>query len=125
MVESMMGDIIDERSCRLNVATYESIQTVKYKLASRKKSAIKYFQRKDKLRSAIDSRVCRSITTAYSHYKAELEEKRKVAKAAQQKLDLETKKTIVRKQQAKSVLQKAEKHSFLAHSAKQERLGET
>jgi hypothetical protein len=124
MVESsfnIMGDIIDERSCRMNVTTYEAIQTVKYKLHSSNKSAIEYFHRDDKLHSPVNVRICKSMRTAYGRYQAELQEQCKAREAVQEQMQIQ-KKTLQSKEKAKKLLQNAERKSFLAHAEKQERI---
>jgi hypothetical protein len=115
-----MGNIIDEKSGRMNVGTYESIQTVKYRLRSSKKSAIHYFQRKDKLHSPIKTRICRGIRLAYSRYNEELQEAKKKREAELERLTL--RKKAVTKQKAKRLVQRAEQQAFLKHTEKQERL---
>ena len=53
---SVMGDVMDKKSGRLNVSTYSVIQTVKYSLAakaskiSKKQRSVQIFHREDKLK---------------------------------------------------------------------------
>ena len=54
---SVMGDVMDRKSGRMNVSTYSAIQTVKYSLAakaskiSKKQKSVQIFHREDKLKS--------------------------------------------------------------------------
>ncbi|XP_064653112.1 uncharacterized protein LOC135503467 [Lineus longissimus] len=118
---NVMGDIIDERKCRTNIATYESIQTVKYKLRSSGKSAIQYFHRPDKLHSPVNGRICKGVRHAYGRYKAELDGQAKMRKAMQKKLDVQKKK-VLSKTKAKILMTTAEKECFRGHEAKLKRL---
>ena len=75
---SMMGDILDSRSARMNVKTYAAIQTVKYHLLANEKSAVGFFKRGDPLRSPIRANIVRSVQRARGLYGRELEEEKKV-----------------------------------------------
>ena len=95
MVESsfnLMGDIIDIRSTRMNIATFSAIQTVKYGLMSRKMTALECFRKGDVKHDPIDGHLCRNFKTAAAAYAREKKEKK------QQKED---KLTLVRLQQEK------------------------
>ena len=74
---SVMGDVMDKKSGRMNVSTYSAIQTVKYSLnaklshAFRRKSA-QVFQRSDRLKSLAMSEVVEGIRNSKKVYKNEL-----------------------------------------------------
>ena len=64
---SVMGDVMDKESGRMNVSTYSAIQTVKYSLAakaskiSKKQKSVQIFHRKDKLKSPVLKNVVTKI----------------------------------------------------------------
>lgn len=67
MVESSfsaMGDIIDNKSTSMTMATFNSIQTTKYALRSRGQTAIQLFKREDVKLDKVDKVLCRNIRTA-------------------------------------------------------------
>ena len=74
---SVMGDIMDKKSGRMNVPTYSSIQTVKYSLnakishAFRPKSA-QVFQRSDRLKNPVMSEAVVGIRNSKKVYENEL-----------------------------------------------------
>ena len=55
-----MGDVIDPKSCRMNVQTYSAIQTVKYGLRAEQKTALKKFTRTDYLHEKVHYTVQKS-----------------------------------------------------------------
>ena len=74
---SVMGDIMDKKSGRMNVSTYSAIQTVKYSLnakishAFRPKSA-QVFQRSDRLKNPVMSEAVEGIRNSKKVYENEL-----------------------------------------------------
>lgn len=73
MVESSfsaMGDIIDCKSTKMSMDTFNAIQTTKYALRSRGQTAIQMFRREDVKYSKVDKVLCRNIHTAGSKDKA-------------------------------------------------------
>lgn len=78
---SMMGDIIDKKSGRMQIQTYSAIQTVKHKLLAEKKSAVDYFNKKDFLHQPVDGKLCHNLRSSRMFYQMELDEKRKLMEA--------------------------------------------
>lgn len=73
MVESSfsaMGDIINNKSTKKSMATYNAIQTTTYALRSRSQTAIQMFKRDDRKLSRVDKVLCRNIHTAGTTDKA-------------------------------------------------------
>lgn len=66
---SLMNDVIDQRSGNMNVETFNVIQTVKYTLQSRGKTAMQLFRREDVKFGAVDRTVCRNINSAAATYR--------------------------------------------------------
>ena len=64
---SVMGDVMDKKSYRINVSTYSAIQTVKYSLAakaskiSKKQKSVQVFHHEDKLKSLVLKNVVTKI----------------------------------------------------------------
>lgn len=67
---SAMGDIIDNKSTSMTMATFNSIQTTKYALRSRGQTAIQLFKREDVKLDKVDKVLCRNIRTAGTKDKA-------------------------------------------------------
>ena len=74
---SVMGDVMDKKSDRMNVSTYSVIQTVKYSLngktshAFRPKS-VQVFQRSDRLKSSMMSKAVEGIRNSKKVYQNKL-----------------------------------------------------
>ena len=75
---SVMGDVMDKESGRMNVSTYSAIQTVKYSLAakaskiSKKQKSVQIFHRKDKLKSPVLKNVVTKIRNSKKTYVGKL-----------------------------------------------------
>ena len=74
---SVMGDIMDKKSGRMNVCTYSVIQTVKYNLNAKtshtfKPKSVQLVQRLDRLKSPVVSEVVEGIRNFKKVYKNEL-----------------------------------------------------
>jgi len=117
---NVMGDVMDEKSGRMNVETYSSIQTVKYGMRATNKSAIQLFQRKDILHDPVDKILCNNIQSSYKRYDAQCKEQQK--ELDQRKQELALKDTELQsKRAAKELLAKQEKEARMAHKRKLER----
>ena len=55
-----MGDVIDPKSCRMNVEVYSAIQTVKYGWRAVQKTAIEKFTETDYLHEKVDTTLHKS-----------------------------------------------------------------
>ncbi len=66
---SLMNDVIDQRSGNMNVSTFNAIQTVKYTLKSREKTAVQLFRREDVKFGEVDRTLCKNINSAAATYK--------------------------------------------------------
>ena len=74
---SVMGDVMDKKSGRMNVSTYSAIQTVKYSLNAKTShvftpKSVQVFQRSDWLKSPVMSEVVEGIRNSKKVYKNEL-----------------------------------------------------
>ena len=74
---SVMGDVMDKRSGRMNVSTYFAMQTVKHSLNGKTSNAfrpnfVQIFQRSDRLKSSVMSEVVEGIRNSYKVYENEL-----------------------------------------------------
>ncbi|XP_056449462.1 uncharacterized protein LOC130385149 [Gadus chalcogrammus] len=63
---SLMNDILDPRSGNMKISTFGAIQTVKYTLQSREKTAVELFKRKDVRYGEVDRTLCKNIRSAGS-----------------------------------------------------------
>ena len=110
-----MGDVIDPKSCRMNVETYSAIQTVKYGLRAGQKTAIEKFTRTDYLHEKVDTALCRNLRSSASRYKAHLRDKVKEHEEVKERLKLHKEK-LQSKKTAKTILQEVEKEARLRHA---------
>ena len=65
----IMNEVICPKTNRLHVSTFAAIQMVKYDLQAHHQSAIERYRRKDKLKSPVDTYLCKSMQTAYRRHK--------------------------------------------------------
>lgn len=68
---SLMNTIIDTRGTNMNMSTFNAVQTVKYLLQSRQKTAVEMFGRTDVKFGEVDRRLCRNIQSARTTDKAQ------------------------------------------------------
>ncbi|VDI24898.1 Hypothetical predicted protein [Mytilus galloprovincialis] len=73
---NVMNDIIDNKSGRINIDTYNAIQNVKYSLKACEKGDIAFHNKKDFLHEGINPKLVRNMRTSCKQYKLELEMKR-------------------------------------------------
>lgn len=65
---NLMGDILDERSGRMNIETVDAIQTVKYAIKSYEKPALELFKRTNATREAVNPGLVKNMSTARKAY---------------------------------------------------------
>ncbi|XP_064597320.1 uncharacterized protein LOC135463806 isoform X2 [Liolophura sinensis] len=111
---NVMNDVIDAKSGRLNIETYQAIQNIKYGLKASGKSAVEYFKKRDHLHDKVDHTLVRNVKRSFSQYKAILEEKKSVATEKQKQLDIRAQSTLT-KRKAKELCQKAAKKARVEH----------
>ena len=77
---SVMNDIIDKKSNRLDIKTYSAMQAVKYDLKARKTSTLQHCHREDIHHDPVDKSLIFHMQTAYGRYYRKLQvEKEKKA----------------------------------------------
>lgn len=113
-----MNDIIDAKSGRINIETYNSIQTIKYELTASGQTAVQYFKKDDFLHQKINPSLCRDMTTAHRQYKTILLKKKAASEDQKQLLQVEQAQKIVTKRKAKEISVKAAKKARLSHQQK-------
>ena len=74
---SVIGDVLDKTSGRMNVSTYSTIQTVKYSLNAKtshtfRPKSFQIFQRSDRLKSQVISKDVERITNSKKVSECEL-----------------------------------------------------
>lgn len=123
MVEAsfnLMGDIINPRSSRMNVETFNAIQSVKYGLKSRSTTALQLFKKKDILHTKVDKKLCINMRSAAKHQKDQWAQ----ASAAKQKR-LEKVRTLVTaipsSTTARNEIKEKEKEARIAHQKETKR----
>ncbi|CAL8235989.1 unnamed protein product [Boreogadus saida] len=82
---SLMNDVIDQRSGNMNVQTFNAIQTVKYTLQSKGKTALQLFRREDVKFGEVDRTLCKNINSAAATYKRQQKKNQKEKQQQQSK----------------------------------------
>ena len=96
---SVMGDIMDKKSGRMNVETYSAIQTVKYSLtakaskSSKKQKTIQFFHREDRLKSPVAKKLVKDNSSAKKLYEEDLEQRKSAKQGPQNNIQI-TKKNV-------------------------------
>ena len=70
---SIMGQVLDPQSSRLNVTSLSAIQTIKYSLKASGESATKFFRRDRVALDPVDGRLSANMRSSYAEYKKEQE----------------------------------------------------
>ncbi|KAJ8315732.1 hypothetical protein KUTeg_007882 [Tegillarca granosa] len=109
-----MGDVIDSKSARINVETNSAIQTVKFHLRAKEKSAMKYFKRKDILHDPVNVRLNKNLKTAQKRHQEVLERKQTVLEEKKRKLSLKAQVQLSKKK-ARILRLSAERKARLIH----------
>lgn len=104
-------NVIDQRSGNMNVPTFNAIQTVKYTLQSRGKTAMQLFRRDDVKFGEVDRTLCKNINSAAATYKRQQKMNQKEKQHGSQ--------ASGSAQQAKKQNAEEEKRARLRHVAKQ------
>ncbi|XP_033930621.1 uncharacterized protein [Pseudochaenichthys georgianus] len=113
---SLMNEVIDQRSGNMNVPTFNAIQTVKYTLQSRGKTAVQLFRREDVKFGEVDRTLCKNINSAAATYKRQQKMNQKEKQQQQSKYGSQASGSA---QQAKKQNAEEEKRARLRHVAKQ------
>jgi len=100
-----MNDVIDERSGRTEIETYSAIQSVKYAMRAKGKTASQLFYRKNKLYDPVSKDLCNNFRSSSKVYRSDLEVKRKVVQSKKRKLNI-VEHACVSKKKAKEILRK-------------------
>ena len=61
-----MNNVINATTNRMDVRTFNAIQTVKYGMRAAKKTSLEMYRRPDILHSPVDKSICHYMQTAYS-----------------------------------------------------------
>lgn len=72
---NIMGDVIDERSGRMDMATFDAYHTTRYALAASGKNATALLHRDNVMRDPVNKRLITNISTARQSYHQVLTEK--------------------------------------------------
>lgn len=114
---SMMNNIITAGTTRLNVETFDSIQSIKYHLLAEEKSATDFFSRKDFLHDPVKKNLTKNLQSACRSYKNEKLEKRMIITKVV--IDVEqAKQKALSKEKAKKLCSNAAKTQRLKHFKK-------
>ena len=112
---NVMGDVLDSRSSNMNISSFSSIQTVKYTLRSKEKTAVQHFHRRDILHEPVSRQLSVSMRSARGKYKAILKQKNDEQIKRQEELKLSKEKLQAKKKQQGPQLSLQKKKAKLAH----------
>ena len=110
-----MNDIIDNKSGRINIDTYNAIQNVKFGIRASATSSIEFFRKKDYLHDRVNPLLVKNMRTSYKQYKCILEKRKTVTEEKKDKLKVKTD-LVVTKRKAKELYAKAAKKARISHS---------
>ena len=111
---SHMYNIMNSATARMNVSTFNSIQTVKYSLMASNKNAMQYFHKHDYLHEPVNSNLVHNMRGTYKMYSSQLTEERKIKEEEKVELNMSKKKTTT-KRKAKEAAELAAKKARMAH----------
>ena len=111
---SVMGDLIDKRSGKMNIETYGALQTTKYHLKATNRTAIQSFSRKNVKDDPVNKDMCIHIRAAAGKYKLSLRKAKESRIKRAEELKLQKQK-ILSKQKEKKRREDAEKAARLKH----------
>ena len=113
---SLMNEILDPRSGNMKISTFGAIQTVKYTLQSREKTAVELFKREDVRYGEVDRTLCKNIRSAGSTDK--LQRRQNMLEKQRQQIEYGSQASgsasLSKRQKAEE-----EKRARLRHAAKQ------
>ena len=72
---SIMANVMDETTNRLNIESLGTIQTIKYQLSAKNQSAAKTFQKEDYMHGAVHSKLVKNMNEAAKAMKEANQEK--------------------------------------------------
>ncbi|KAK5929998.1 hypothetical protein CgunFtcFv8_011184 [Champsocephalus gunnari] len=114
---NLMGDTLDPKSSRMNIATLDAIQTAKYAMKSRGMTATMMFKREDEKFGPVDRILCRNMRSAARRDKAQREER--LMEKGRRQVEYGFKNTCASAQESKRTAQQKEKEAGLRQAAKQ------
>ena len=74
---SIMNNLINKKTNRLDVETYSAMATTRYQLMSKKSRSLVQFRRKDVFHDPVDKNVCYHLQTASARYNNKLKQRRR------------------------------------------------
>ena len=120
---NIMGDVLDHKSCRMEIPTLSAVQTVSYHIRASHKTPLEYFKRESIIDSPVDPLLMRNMKGAYSKYKNELASKRQDRLAKQSSLALPST-SGQSKRKAKEDCEREQKRAKLDHLKEQHDLAQ-
>ena len=120
---NVMGDILDTKSCRMNVGTFNAIQTVSYAFQARGTSSLSYFKRPDKIYTPVNRRLCRKLRMSAARYAKKQAEQKEHVKQRHEQFQLGAKKTVS-KAEAKRAVERATEQARKVHEKEKKKTRE-
>ncbi|KAK6171846.1 hypothetical protein SNE40_018271 [Patella caerulea] len=73
---SVMNNVIDSKTCRLNISTYNAIQHENSGLTASGKSAVQFYAKNDFVHDKIDTNLAKNMVAASTTYKREIKKRK-------------------------------------------------
>lgn len=115
---NVMGDIIDTKSPSMHINTYSAIQTVKYELRQKEKTAVQYYYKKDPVHDPVDSSLVSNLQRSYKTYEQHKAEDRAILEKKKTELGARKVGTLLTKRKSKELYIAAAKKARLVHQKK-------
>ena len=111
---SSMKNIMNCKTSRMNLPTFDAKQTIRYELASAEKSAVQYFQREDIVFSPVNKELTANMKKAHLRHTDEVRRAKEKEQAQKEKLKLKYESKIAKKK-AKEAMELAQRKAHRAH----------
>ena len=106
---SIMDNVMDETTNRLNTKSLSTIQTIKYWLPAKNQSAIKTFQKEDYMHEAVDSKLVKNMNEAAKAMKEVNQEELNKKNVSMTSLGITHPPVISKKKSLKRLIEESEK----------------
>ena len=106
---SIMGNVMDETTTRLNIESLNAIQTIKYWLSAKNQSAIETFQKEDYMHEAVGSKLVKNMNEAAKAMKEANQEELNKKNVSMTSLGITPPPVISKKKSLKHLIEESEK----------------
>ena len=115
---SVMNDVMDSKSNRMNVAICSAIQTVNYSLRARNVSCIEFLKREDIHFSPVNQKLCLALRSAGAQYSSQKKQVANEKKKRREQFKIKDSKPLS-KEQARIAQEKKSHADHAAHQLRE------